>query len=145
MTNSIRYFVGNWKMFGVPSSYRIIEKIHRYLKKDKKNNKKYKILIAADGRFSRIRFLADIKYYFHDYGQNAFVFNISHEEPHLGVALERFFPSGPLAVLPVKDSSINQSSVVWTVDSKISETQEFKENFQDEFKKKYSNFFGKLK
>ena len=106
---------------------------------------KYKILIAADGRFSKIRFLADIKYYFHDYGQNAFVFNISHEEPHLGVALERFFPSGPLAVLPVKDSSINQSSVVWTVDSKISETQEFKENFQDEFKKKYSNFFGKLK
>ena len=46
MTNSIRYFVGNWKMFGVPSSYRIIEKIHRYLKKDKKNNKKYKIVIA---------------------------------------------------------------------------------------------------
>ena len=46
MANSIRYFVGNWKMFGVPSSYRIIEKIHRYLKKDKKNNKKYKIVIA---------------------------------------------------------------------------------------------------
>ena len=46
MTNSLRYFVGNWKMFGVPSSYRIIEKIHRYLKKDIKNNKKYKIVIA---------------------------------------------------------------------------------------------------
>ena len=39
MTNSIRYFVGNWKMFGVPSSYRIIEKIHRYLTKDKKTTK----------------------------------------------------------------------------------------------------------
>ena len=46
MANSLRYFVGNWKMFGVPSSYRIIEKIHHYLKKDKKNNKKYKIVIA---------------------------------------------------------------------------------------------------
>ena len=43
MTNSLRYFVGNWKMFGVPSSYRIIEKIYRYLKKDIKNNKKYNV------------------------------------------------------------------------------------------------------
>ena len=39
MANTIRYFIGNWKMFGVPSSYRIIEKIHRYLKKDKKTTK----------------------------------------------------------------------------------------------------------
>ena len=46
MTNSLRYFVGNWKMFGVPSSYRIIEKINGYLKKDKKNNKKYQVVIA---------------------------------------------------------------------------------------------------
>ncbi len=105
---------------------------------------KYKLLIAADGRFSKIRFLADIKYYFHDYKQNAFVFNIIHEKAHLGVALERFFPSGPLAVLPVKNSSINQSSVVWTVDSEISETQEFKESFRNEFANKYNNFFGRL-
>ena len=46
MANSIRYFIGNWKMFGVPSSYRIIEKINNYLKKDKKNNKKYQVVIA---------------------------------------------------------------------------------------------------
>ena len=46
MANSIRYFIGNWKMFGVPSSYRIIEKINGYLKKDKKNNKKYQVVIA---------------------------------------------------------------------------------------------------
>ena len=46
MANSIRYFVGNWKMFGVPSSYSIIEKFESHFRKDKKNNKKYKIIIA---------------------------------------------------------------------------------------------------
>ena len=36
----------------------------------------FKLLVAADGRFSNTRFQADIKYRFHDYKQNAFVFNI---------------------------------------------------------------------
>ncbi len=46
MANGIRYFVGNWKMFGIPSSYKILDKINGYFIKDKKNNKKYKIIIA---------------------------------------------------------------------------------------------------
>ena len=46
MTSSIRYFIGNWKMFGIPSSYKIITSINGFLQKDKKNNKKYKIIIA---------------------------------------------------------------------------------------------------
>ena len=43
MANSIRYFVGNWKMFGVPSSYRIIEKINSYFRKIKKTTKNIKL------------------------------------------------------------------------------------------------------
>ena len=46
MANGIRYFVGNWKMFGIPSSYKILDKINGYFSRDKKNNKKYKIIIA---------------------------------------------------------------------------------------------------
>ena len=42
----MRYFIGNWKMFGVPSSYKIIDKICKYFIKDKKNNGKYKIVVA---------------------------------------------------------------------------------------------------
>jgi len=106
---------------------------------------KYKLLIAADGRFSKTRFLADIKYFYKDYNQNAFVFNIIHEKAHNAIALERFFTTGPLALLPIKNNVINKSSVVWTVDKKVSETKFFKENFHEEFKKKYNNFFGKLK
>ena len=46
MSNSTRYFIGNWKMFGVPSSFKILEKINRFYEKDKKNKNKYKIIIA---------------------------------------------------------------------------------------------------
>ena len=46
MSSSLKYFVGNWKMFGIPSSIKILDKINSYFLKDKKNNKKYKILIA---------------------------------------------------------------------------------------------------
>ena len=46
MSKVTRYFIGNWKMFGIPSSIKIINRINQYYLKDKKNNKKYKILIA---------------------------------------------------------------------------------------------------
>ena len=35
----MRYFIGNWKMFGVPKSINIINKINTFVKKDK--NTKY--------------------------------------------------------------------------------------------------------
>ena len=108
------------------------------------SNLYFKMLVAADGRFSRTRYHANIKYFFHDYQQTAFVFNISHTKKHHGVALERFFPTGPLAILPVKNLKINQSSVVWTVDSGVANDDVFKINFRKEFEKKYNNFFGKL-
>ena len=46
MASSIKYFIGNWKMFGIPSSYKILVNINRYFYRDKKNNKKYKIIMA---------------------------------------------------------------------------------------------------
>ncbi len=104
----------------------------------------FKMLVAADGRFSKTRYHANIKYYYHDYQQTAFVFNISHSKKHHGVALERFFPTGPLAILPVKNLKINQSSIVWTVDSGVANNDTFKKKFRKEFEKRYDNFFGKL-
>ena len=46
MATTTRYFIGNWKMFGIPSSYKILNRINSYFDKDRKNNKKYKIIIA---------------------------------------------------------------------------------------------------
>ena len=81
-----------------------------------KGNFKSSLLIGADGRFSDIRRHANLKYFFKDYNQFALVFNIKHTKPHNEIALERFFPSGPLAILPMKSSKMRYSSVVWTID-----------------------------
>jgi len=42
----MKYFIGNWKMFGIPGSIKIIDRINNFLTKDRKNNKKYKVIIA---------------------------------------------------------------------------------------------------
>jgi 2-octaprenyl-6-methoxyphenol hydroxylase len=69
------------------------------------------LLIAADGRFSRSRDIANIKTTRFNYDQASMVFTVSHTIPHNGVAHERFLPGGPVAFLPMKG---NQSSVVWS-------------------------------
>ena len=42
----MKYFIGNWKMYGVPKSVGTINKINKFVKSDKKFNKKYKIVIT---------------------------------------------------------------------------------------------------
>ena len=41
----MRYFIGNWKMFGVPKSINILNKINSFYSKDKKRNK-YEVIIT---------------------------------------------------------------------------------------------------
>ena len=41
----MRYFIGNWKMFGVPKSINILNKINLFHSKDRKRNK-YRIIIT---------------------------------------------------------------------------------------------------
>jgi len=41
----MRYFIGNWKMFGVPKSLNILNKINSYNSKDKNRNK-YRVIIT---------------------------------------------------------------------------------------------------
>ena len=42
----MKYFIGNWKMFGIPKFITIPDKINKFIKSDKKFNKKYKIVIT---------------------------------------------------------------------------------------------------
>ena len=100
------------------------------------------LLVGADGRYSKVREMTEFKYYFNDYKQKAYVFNITHTKPHKSLALEYFFSSGPLALLPMKNKKRNISSVVWTTESKYKFKK--KENFFSEFKKKYRDFFGPI-
>ena len=41
----MRYFIGNWKMFGVPKSINILNKINSFHSKDKNRNK-YRVIIT---------------------------------------------------------------------------------------------------
>jgi triosephosphate isomerase len=46
MANNIKFFIGNWKMFGVPKSISILKKINKFVKSDTKFNKRYKTVIT---------------------------------------------------------------------------------------------------
>jgi 2-octaprenyl-6-methoxyphenol hydroxylase len=69
------------------------------------------LLVAADGKRSKIRQDAGIKTLETSYKQAAIVCTIEHEKPHEGLALERFLPAGPFAALPMQH---NRSALVWT-------------------------------
>ena len=109
-----------------------------------KGNFRAPLIVGADGRNSKMRFLADIKSFFFDYDQVAFVFNIAHKLSHQSTALERFFPSGPLALLPMQNNNKKSSSVVWTVDSAITDKLSDNKKFNNEFEKKYAQAFGQI-
>lgn len=73
------------------------------------------LIIAADGRFSGLRDKAGINSRKISYEQTAIVCVIHHELPHRGLALEKFYPAGPFAALPLKPKDgVNRSGIVWT-------------------------------
>lgn len=78
------------------------------------------LLIGAEGRQSPTRAEAGLVSARWDYSHRAMVTAITHELPHEGVAWEIFFPTGPLALLPLLDlpGGRHRSAVVWTVDEK---------------------------
>ncbi|SDG10199.1 UbiH/UbiF/VisC/COQ6 family ubiquinone biosynthesis hydroxylase [Thalassobaculum litoreum] len=77
------------------------------------------LVIAADGRGSRVRALAGIRTTTVDYHQSAVVDTIDHTEDHRNLAHERFLPGGPLALLPLLDR--NRSALVWSERTAVAE------------------------
>jgi 2-octaprenyl-6-methoxyphenol hydroxylase len=77
------------------------------------------LLIAADGRRSKIRDGAGIAVARWTYPQTAIVTMIEHGEPHDSTAFELFYPTGPFAILPMQDSpgGAHRSAIVWTVEN----------------------------
>ncbi len=61
------------------------------------------VLVACDGRDSTVRQLLNIGTTTYDYQQTAIVGVVETDKPHAHVAIERFSPAGPLAVLPLTD------------------------------------------
>jgi 2-octaprenyl-3-methyl-6-methoxy-1,4-benzoquinol hydroxylase len=74
-----------------------------------------RLVLAADGGDSKLRALAVIETYTHDYGQNGLVAFVDHELPHQATCWQRFLPTGPLAFLPFAGADGKRSSIVWTL------------------------------
>jgi 2-octaprenyl-6-methoxyphenol hydroxylase len=70
-----------------------------------------RLLVGADGARSRIRQGAGIQTKGWPYWQSCVVATIKPEKSHNNVAYERFWPSGPMGVLPLPG---NRCQVVWT-------------------------------
>jgi len=70
-----------------------------------------KLLVAADGGDSQVRTQLAMPMMERAYGQTAIIANLTTEQPHRGIAYERFTDSGPLAMLPMTEG---RYSMVWT-------------------------------
>lgn len=72
------------------------------------------LVLAADGRKSTLRRLANIPHKTWSYGQKALVFPVTHEAPHDGISTEIHRTGGPLTLVPMPDHQGQPcSSVVW--------------------------------
>src|SRR3954470_4330190 len=74
------------------------------------------LLVAADGRNSKTREAAGINVARWKYDHQAIVSVLRHERPHEHIAYEIFYPTGPLALLPMNDDGGgHRSAIAWSV------------------------------
>jgi 2-octaprenyl-6-methoxyphenol hydroxylase len=83
------------------------------------------LMVGAEGRGSPTREDAEIAIAQWQYDHRAIIAGLTHEKPHDGVAWEIFYPTGPFALLPMRDTpaedgqdGVHRSALVWTVDEK---------------------------
>lgn len=102
------------------------------------------LLIGAEGRGSTLREQNEIKIRVWDYKQTGIVTTVEHELPHQGIAHEKFFPSGPFAILPLNQ---NRSSIVWCEPPERAKTIMglSERSFNAELSKKFGCFLGEVK
>lgn len=74
------------------------------------------LVVAADGRGSRLRELAGIDVTTIRYGQKALVFQVSHEMPHEHISTEVHRSGGPFTLVPLAGDDQRASAVVWMSD-----------------------------
>jgi len=84
------------------------------------------LIVASDGKNSVTRKVMGIETKKLSYKQKAFVCSIIHTEKHNNIALEKFLPGGPLAILPMKNyKGKYRSSIIWSDKKEISESRYF--------------------
>jgi len=113
------------------------------IKNPNKQELSAKLLIAADGTFSNLATMAEIKTERTSYCQHAIIANISTEKSHANKAFERFTKEGPLALLPL---TRNRMSLVWCQnEAHCKETMKLDdEAFKNELQRSFGFRLGKI-
>lgn len=106
-------------------------------------NIRTRLVVAADGTRSRIRQSAGIKTKGWQYWQSCIVAFVKPEKPHNNTAYERFWPSGPFAILPLPG---NRCRIVWTEPHEKAKALVAldDEQFLAELSRRYGDRMGKL-
>ncbi len=101
------------------------------------------LIVGADGARSYVRDRAQIKTFGWPYWQSCITALIEPEHSHRNTAYEKFWPSGPFAILPL---SHNRCQIVWTAphDEAKALLALPKEQFLAELQARYGNDMGKL-
>lgn len=102
------------------------------------------LVVAADGAKSALRQQAGISTFGWKYWQSCITALLEPELPHQETAYERFWPSGPFAILPLPG---NRCQIVWTAPH--AEAQALiklpRDQFMVELQRRYGNQMGQLK
>lgn len=106
---------------------------------------KAKLVIAAEGKESPLRTQAGIKTRDHDYKQTAIICAFAHEKHHQNIAIEKFLPSGPFAVLPMVGGF--HSAIVWSEKSELAPQFLSMDDtaFVAAVTERFADYLGKLK
>jgi 2-octaprenyl-6-methoxyphenol hydroxylase len=102
-----------------------------------------RLAIGADGATSQVRQQAQIKTRGKAYWQSCVVATIKSEKFHNHTAYERFWPSGPFAILPVSETYCR---IVWTAPHKEAEALLALDDaaFIEKLMERYGSQMGKL-
>lgn len=102
------------------------------------------LVVGADGARSGVRDRANIKTLGWKYWQSCITAVLEPEHGHADTAYERFWPSGPFAILPLPQ---NRCQIVWTAPHEEAKAMLAlpKEQFVQELKSRYGNQMGELK
>ncbi len=110
------------------------------------NGKKIKtsLVVAADGRFSKMRSKMGISAFTRDFNKNMIVCRMKHEKPHQNIAYEFFRYDQTQASLPYIK---NLSGIITTATKDFTSTlmKMDKKKFNKEMESSFNNYFGKMK
>jgi 2-octaprenyl-6-methoxyphenol hydroxylase len=76
------------------------------------------LVVAAEGRASKLRDSAGIKTVGWDYDQTGIVATVEFSQDHGGIAIQHFLPGGPFAILPLKN---RRACITWSCEKNEAE------------------------